>query len=31
MHPVSQCPLKSAEEKAMLKQLFSPDKLKNQA
>ena len=26
-HPASQCPLKSAEGKAMLKQLFSPENI----
>ena len=28
MHPAPQCPLKRAEGKAMLKQLFSPDNIK---
>ena len=27
-HPAAQCPLKSDEGKAMLKQLFSPDNIK---
>ena len=27
-HPAAQCPLNSAEGKAMLKQLFSPDNIK---
>ena len=28
MHPAAQCPLLSADGKAMLKQLFSPDNIK---